>query len=901
MTHRLLGLAILFTILTSGGASRSALAQSPPARVPGHVLGALPHATKQGKAPNAAGQPLTLTVVLNREDQAGFDAFVNDVHNPGSANFQHFASQADLTSRFGPSQPAYDAVLAHLQQSGFTLVHGSANRLTLTVKGTRAQAEQAFGVSLDDYQLDGRGFYANDADPALPAAIAPYVQAITGLSNLAIPEPHVKTQPATAPAVSTAPAHTPMAIAQAYDLGGTGTNGAGQKIGLAEFDNAYFTDVSNWLNYVGLPQSLMNQLSEVNVNGGTPSSGGNGTVEVLLDIDTVMGMAQGAHYVVYDAPNCNPTCTSFQTIFNAMIADGDTVISNSWGDCENDTTLADVTSIDSILATAAASGISVYSASGDDGLDCDGVNVAVDVPADAPHGTGVGGTSLSVTPTGGYQSETFWANGAGVGGDGVSVFFGEPSYQTGWVSATGRSVPDVSADADPNSGVTICTASCPAFVVGGTSLSAPIWAAGTALINQKHGGLIGSLNQALYKYGTGSGFHSAGSMGSSFSQVGLGSFDLGNLATALSGSGGGTTTAPAVTAVSPASAPVSGGTAVTVNGSGFVAGTSGTSFAFGANTAAQVSCSSTSTCTVTSPSGQPGTVDVKAKTAAGTSATSSADQFTYRAASAPAVTGISPASGPSGGNTTVTISGSGFSTASNGTTVKFGTKAGSHVSCSSTTTCTAVSPSGTAGTVDVTATTAAGTSATSSADQFTYLGAPTVTAISPASGPTAGGTTVTISGTGFVAGTTGTSFKFGSTAGTQVSCSDANTCTVISPARSAGTVDIKATTAGGTSATGAADKFTYLALPAVTKISPTSGPSAGGTSVTVTGSNFVRGTTGTSFDFGAVAGTQVNCGSNTSCTVVSPAGSASTAVDVTATTAGGTSATSSADKFTYGP
>src|SRR5208283_1873507 len=111
---------------------------------------------------------------------------------------------------------------------------------------------------------------------------------------------------------------------------------------------------------------------------------------------------------------------------------------------------------------------------------------------------------------------------------------------------------------------------------------------------------------------------------------------------------------------------------------------------------------------------------------------------------------------------------------------------------------------GSAGTVDITVTTPSGTSATSAADQFTYDPIPTVTGISPAAGPIAGGTTVTVTGTGF---TGATSVKFGSNAATSYVVNSATSITAVSPAGSAGTVDITVTTPGGTSATSASDKF----------------------------------------------------------------------------------------------
>lgn len=196
---------LLFALLLwagGGGSAASVLAQSQaslPVRLPGHVLSVLSQATKltPASAPHGAAavqaatpqasQPLTLTVVLNRRDEVGFQKYLADVENPMSPNHLHFLTQAQLTKRFGPSQQAYTAVLSYFQQQGFSLEQGSANRLTLTLKATRAQTEQALAVHIDDYQLGTRTFYANGQDPAVPASIAPDIQAISGMSNLARP------------------------------------------------------------------------------------------------------------------------------------------------------------------------------------------------------------------------------------------------------------------------------------------------------------------------------------------------------------------------------------------------------------------------------------------------------------------------------------------------------------------------------------------------------------------------------------------------------------------------------------------------------------------------------------------------------------------------------------------
>jgi hypothetical protein len=193
--------------------------------------------------------------------------------------------------------------------------------------------------------------------------------------------------------------------------------------------------------------------------------------------------------------------------------------------------------------------------------------------------------------------------------------------------------------------------------------------------------------------------------------------------------------------------------------------------------------------------------------------------------------------------------------------------------------------------VDVTVTTSAGTSAATSADKFTYVTPPpVVTAVSPARGTTAGGTAVTVTGTG-LAGATGVSFGG---AAAQITADSATQITVTSPPGN-GTVDITVTTSAGTSAATSADKFTYITPPpAVTAVSPASGSIAGGTTVTITGTGLAGAT---SVSFGGAAA-KIITDSATQITVTSPPGNNGT-VDITVTTPGGTSAITAADQFTY--
>ncbi|MBR0899398.1 IPT/TIG domain-containing protein [Bradyrhizobium tropiciagri] len=256
-------------------------------------------------------------------------------------------------------------------------------------------------------------------------------------------------------------------------------------------------------------------------------------------------------------------------------------------------------------------------------------------------------------------------------------------------------------------------------------------------------------------------------------------------------------------------------------------------------------------------------------------------------AQAPAVASISPTSGPTTGGTVVSIAGGSFSTA---TAVRFGATNATSFTIVSSERITAVAPAGT-GTVDITVTNPSGTSFASPVDQFTYVAAaPTVTSISPTAGPTTGGTTLTITGTGF---TGATAVTFGAASAVSFTVNSATSITATSPAGT-GTVDVTVTTAAGTSATSAADQFSYTSAPTVTAIAPATGPAAGGTSVAITGTNL---TGATAVKFGATNAASFTVNSATSITATSPAGSGT--VDIMVTTAVGTSATSAADRFTF--
>ena len=180
--------------------------------------------------------------------------------------------------------------------------------------------------------------------------------------------------------------------------------------------------------------------------------------------------------------------------------------------------------------------------------------------------------------------------------------------------------------------------------------------------------------------------------------------------------------APAVTAISPDTGAATGGTTVVITGKGF---TGASAVSFGPLSGWITASGSDTQVTAVSPPGA-GTVDVTVTTPGGISTASVADQFTYTTAAVPApvVTGISPATGTATGGVPVVITGSGFTGV---VAVHFGPLSAAITAGGSNTQITAVSPPG-AGTVDITVTTPGGTSADSTADQFTYTPAATITA-----------------------------------------------------------------------------------------------------------------------------------------------------------------------------
>ncbi|MEV4240505.1 IPT/TIG domain-containing protein [Nocardia sp. NPDC049737] len=325
--------------------------------------------------------------------------------------------------------------------------------------------------------------------------------------------------------------------------------------------------------------------------------------------------------------------------------------------------------------------------------------------------------------------------------------------------------------------------------------------------------------------------------------------------------------APVITSLTPSFGPPAGFNSVVITGSGFSnVGPVGVRFG---TTATTFTIDSDTQLTAIAPPGT-GTVNVTVQVLL--DGTSNPLPYTY-GVPAPTLTSISPASGSAAGGTTVVLTGTNLTGA---TAVSFGGTPATSFTVNSSTQITAMTPAHSAGTVAVTVTTPGGTS---NGVAFTYIAVPTLTSIAPTSGPPSGGTVAVLTGTGL---TGATAVSFGGTPAPLFTVNSDTQITVLTPPHVAGTVQVTVTTPGGTS-NGVA--FTYIAVPTLTSIAPTSGPPSGGTVAVLTGTGL---TGATAVSFGGTPAILFAVNSDTQITVLTPPHVAGT-VQVTVTTPGGTS------------
>ena len=521
--------------------------------------------------PAAGTDRMVFSVWLGWRNTADLDRTLAGLYDPAAPGYRRWLSPDAFHARFSPAPAQVDAVRSWLTAAGFDIVDVPGNRLFVTASGTVADVEHTFDVSENMYRIDGTTVRAPDADPAVPAQIAPYVRAITGLDGsltLATPE-HNSPAPPPPAGTSVGPCshywgertssqfanpyapgtplpwlicgYTPAQINSAYGIDTlrfAGLDGRGQTIAItgAFFSPTLLDDANSFSRQFGLPRLGRWNYRE-RVAPGTrqypqdPAETQSWYIEQALDVEWAHAVAPGARIEYVGAANdAGGLDQAVNEVVDHHLAN---IVSNSWGLPESLAPRGEILAMNAVFEQAAAEGIGVYFASGDDGDNRAAAGrVSAGFPDSSPWVTSVGGTSLAIDRRGGYQWESGWGttttdwNGKawspkapgefmyGSGG-GPSHVFPMPSYQVGvvppalatWRGVARRAEPDIAMDADPQTGVTFAQT----YVlpngrrriidswIGGTSLAAPLAAGVMALSDQWSRHPHGFVNPALYR------------------------------------------------------------------------------------------------------------------------------------------------------------------------------------------------------------------------------------------------------------------------------------------------------------------------------------------------------------------------------------------------------------------
>ena len=419
-------------------------------------------------------------------------------------------SQAEFAERHGTGPADLDLITRVLAAHGIEVTEADAGARRAKAAGTIAALSQVFGAQLrrvrSPHPAGGTAEHRyREGGLRIPAELAGIVLAVLGLDDRPQARPHYRRAAAAAAAAATS--YTPVQVAGMYQFP-AGTDGTGQTIAIVELGGGFAaSDLDAYFGSLGIPVPSVTAASVDGASNqpGQDPSGADG--EVLLDIEVAGAVAPGARQVVYFAPN---TDQGFADAVLAAIHATPTplVVSISWGQSEDSWTAQARSALDQAIADAAALGVTVTVAAGDNGSTDGqpGGQPHTDFPASSPHALACGGTTLQGGPaTGSITSETVWNDGPGQGatGGGVSDVFPLPSWQSAaGVPAragggTGRGVPDVSGDADPATGYQV-QVDGQRTVIGGTSAVAPLWAGLIARLAQAAGTRFGLLQPRLY-------------------------------------------------------------------------------------------------------------------------------------------------------------------------------------------------------------------------------------------------------------------------------------------------------------------------------------------------------------------------------------------------------------------
>lgn len=475
----------------------------------------LQNATDAG--PLASSTPMQITLGLRIQNNADLNSYIAAISNPQSPLYGQTLTPSAFASEYSPSTAQIQAVTDYLTSCGFTNVQVAPNNLLVTATGTAGQVESAFNTKLEQFVLNKSTVYYNTTPAQVPANLGSTVASVLGLNDVvAYATPLKKSGQASGGSTtgsSTLPnypaSYNPQGFQTAYDVGRTSS---GRGTNVAIFAEGDLTQVVQDLRTEeatnGLPQVPLSI-----VPTGIASADTSGVDEWDMDTQYSTGMAQTVkHLYLYDATSLTDSDIALE--FNKFVTDDVAKAgSASFGECESFPYLDGAMMIDDeIFAEAAAQGQTVFASSGDTGgfstvTPTNGVPAGipdVEYPAASPYVVAVGGTTLLTNTDGSYNQELAWV----AGGGGQSYWETAPAWQTGVVatSVAGKGLPDISMDADPNSGANVYVNGTPE-VVGGTSLASPLALGVWARLESSHANHLGFAAPLLYAKSGSSGFH----------------------------------------------------------------------------------------------------------------------------------------------------------------------------------------------------------------------------------------------------------------------------------------------------------------------------------------------------------------------------------------------------------